>query len=365
MIKFLDLKKSNKKYEEQLKLAFNNFIDSGYYILGNGVTNFENEFASYCGTKHCIGVANGLDALTLIFRGYIEMGLLKKGDEVIVPANTYIASVLAISENDLVPVFVEPNAYTYLVEASEIKKHFTEKTKAILVVHLYGGLVEVEEIRKIVSTKTLIVEDSAQAHGSISSEGLKAGNLGNASGFSFYPTKNLGALGDGGAVTTNDLQLANTILKLRNYGGIVRNVNEIKGINSRLHDIQARFLSVKLNDLENLNSRRREIAKQYIKGINNIKVDLPLWDKSNNHVFHQFVIKSEFRNELKDFLFKNGVQTDIHYPTAITKQGAFTEYSDLEFPITFMLHSKILSLPIYPELTDVEVHKVITIVNKF
>ena len=244
MIKFLDLKKTNKEYEENLKNEFKNFLDSGYYILGDGVSKFEKEFADYCGVEHCIGVANGLDALTLIFRAYIELGILKEGDEVIVPANTYIASVLAITENRLVPVFVEPNPKTFLIEATNIAECITVKTRAILVVHLYGQLVDVDSIKEL-SSDLIVVEDSAQAHGAINEQGFKAGNLGHASGFSFYPTKNLGALGDGGAVTTKDNQLASTIFKLRNYGGIVRNENELRGVNSRLDDIQARFLSVK------------------------------------------------------------------------------------------------------------------------
>lgn len=364
MIKFLDLKKSNEKYEPQLKTEFSNFLESGYYILGEGVSKFEKEFANYCDTKYCIGVANGLDALTLIFRAYIELGLLKEGDEVIVPANTYIASVLAITENKLKPIFIEPNPQTLLIEDTEIQKKISEKTKAILVVHLYGQLVDVDSIKNI-SKDLLIIEDSAQAHGAINTEGVKAGNLGDASGFSFYPTKNLGALGDGGAVTTNDDALAEVIFKLRNYGGIVRNQNELKGINSRLDDVQARFLSVKLQDLENQNKRRQDIAEMYISGINNDNIELPYWDKSDNHVFHQFVIKTSKRDELQKYLLDNGVQTDIHYPTAITKQKCYSEYSDLEFPITFKLHNEILSLPIYPELSDEEVEKVINLLNDF
>jgi dTDP-4-amino-4,6-dideoxygalactose transaminase len=364
MIKFLDLKKSNEKYESQLKTEFSNFLESGYYILGEGVSKFEKEFANYCGTKYCIGVANGLDALTLIFRAYIELGLLYEGDEVIVPANTYIASVLAITENKLVPVFVEPNLNTYLIEADEIERKISKKTKAILIVHLYGQLVNVESI-KMISKDLLIIEDSAQAHGAINSEGVKAGNIGDASAFSFYPTKNLGALGDGGAVTTNDDVLAEVIFKLRNYGGVVRNQNELKGINSRLDDVQARFLSVKLEDLDNQNKRRQKIAEMYISGISNNNVELPHWDKSDNHVFHQFVIKTSKRDELQMYLLDNGVQTDIHYPRAITKQKCYSEYFDLEFPITFKLHKEILSLPIYPELLDEEIERIISLINLF
>ncbi len=364
MIKFLDLNKSNKKYENQLKKEFSDFLDSGYYILGEGVSKFENEFANYCGANYCIGVANGLDALTLIFRAYIDLGLLKEGDEVIVPANTYIASVLAITENRLIPVFVESNPDTFLIEAEEIKKSISSKTKAILVVHLYGQLVDVASIKNI-SNNLLIIEDSAQAHGAINGKGVKAGNMGDASGFSFYPTKNLGALGDGGAVTTNDEELALMINKLRNYGGTFRNINEIKGVNSRLDDIQARFLSVKLSDLESQNNRRRKIAERYIVGIKNKKIVLPFWDASKNHVFHQFVIRTKNRNRLKEYLLENGVQTDIHYPTAITKQRAYSEYSELEFLVTFKLHDEILSLPIYPELGDEEIDVVINLIDSY
>ena len=364
MIKFLDLKKTNREYEYKLKKEFDSFLDSGYYILGDGVSKFEDEFADYCGVKHCIGVANGLDALTLIFRAYIELGLLKEGDEVLIPANTYIASVLAITENNLKPIFVEPNPNTFLIDASEILKYITDKTKAIMVVHLYGQLVDVDSIKDI-SGDLLIVEDSAQAHGAINEKGVKAGSMGDASGFSFYPTKNLGALGDAGAVTTNDDSLALTIIKLRNYGGVVRNENELKGVNSRLDDIQARFLSVKLDSLEYKNKRRQEIAEMYILGITNKSITLPYWDKSNNHVFHQFVIKGESRDGLKQYLLDNGVQTDIHYPTAITKQQCYTEYDKLEFPVTFRLHKEILSLPIYPELLDEEVEYIIDEINVF
>ena len=363
MIKFLDLTKTNREYEESLKNEFKNFLDSGFYILGKGVSKFEKEFADFCGVQYCIGVANGLDALTLIFRAYIELGILKEGDEVIVPANTYIASVLGITENRLKPVFVDPNPNTFLVEASEIEKNITEKTKAILVVHLYGQLVDVDSIKKL-SSNLIVIEDSAQAHGAFNKKGIRAGNLGHASGFSFYPTKNLGALGDGGAVTTNDEQLATTILKLRNYGGIVRNENELKGINSRLDDIQARFLSVKLKDLDVKNKRRQEIAEMYISGISNENIILPNWDKSTNHVFHQFVLRCKKRDELKQFLLENGVQTDIHYPRAITKQKCYSEFSKLEFPITFQLHNEILSLPIYPELLDEEVKYIIRLLNR-
>lgn len=365
MIKFLDLKKINEQYEiafqEKLKLV----LENGWYILGNEVAAFENNFANYCGTKHCIGVGNGFDALVLIFKGYIQLGKLQKGDEVIVPANTYIASILAILEADLVPILVEPKLETYNVNPDLILEKITSKTKAILAVHLYGQLAEMEAINEIAQQNNLLViEDAAQAHGVISDFG-KSGNVSNAAAFSFYPGKNLGALGDGGAVTTNDEVLAKTIQSLRNYGSEAKYQNKYVGVNSRLDEIQAAFLNVKLPNLDAENTIRRAIAKRYINEIKNSKIILPFWDFSENHVFHLFVIRTEKRDDLQQYLLDKGIQTMIHYPIPPHKQKAFESLNHLSFPITEKIHQEVLSLPISPVLTMDEVDFVISILNKY
>ena len=345
MIKFLDLKQVNARFEKELRDAFEDFLSSGRYILGDGVERFEEEYAGYCGVENCIGVGNGLDALTLIFRAYKELGILKDGDEIIVPAFTYIASVLAITENRLKPVFVEPNPDTFLMDLKDLERKLTTKTKAILVVHLYGQLVDVKSIRRLAGNLP-IVEDAAQAHGAVSSLGLKAGALGDAAGFSFYPTKNLGALGDAGAVTTNNNELANIIRKLRNYGSSEKNNFEYKGINSRLDDLQARFLSVKLRYLDRMNNERRKTAQYYLENINNPEIKLPFCDGKDNHVFHQFVIRSKRQDKLIKYLQSNGIGIAIHYPKVIVDNKAFSEYVSVRLPVTRMLHEEILSLPI-------------------
>ena len=365
MIKFLDLKKINERYEtafqEKLKLV----LENGWYILGNEVAAFESNFANYCGTKYCIGVGNGFDALVLIFKGYIQLGKLQKGDEVIVPANTYIASILAILEADLIPVLVEPKLETYNLNPDLIPEKIKSKTKAILAVHLYGQLSEMEKINKIAAENNLIVvEDAAQGHGTVS-DFRKSGNLSNAAAFSFYPGKNLGALGDGGAVVTNDAELAKVIQSLRNYGSEVKYQNEFIGVNSRLDEIQAAFLNVKLPHLDAENIVRKEIAKRYLKEIKNNKITLPFWDLSENHVFHLFVIRTVNREELQQYLLENGIQTVIHYPIPPHKQKAFKAWNHLSFPITEKIHNEVLSLPISPVLTDDEVSFVVSILNKY
>lgn len=377
MIKFLDLHKVNLKYEEALQKKFKSFLDKGWYILGDHVKAFENEFAEYCGTKHCIGVGNGLDALVLIFKAAIQLGKLQKGDEVIVPANTYIASILAILQADLVPVLVEPDEQTFNIDPNATAKAITSKTKAILPVHLYGRLADMEAIKKIATQHDLLViEDAAQAHGAVSqcsvfsdqsqlAEKLKAGNLSYAAGFSFYPGKNLGALGDAGAVTTNDDELAKIIFSLRNYGSETKYHNDFTGVNSRLDEIQAAFLSVKLPYLDTENVIRRAIAKRYLSEIKNDKIALPFYDGSENHVFHLFVIRTEKRDELQKYLAENGVQTQIHYPIAPHRQKALSQFHHLSFPITEKMHEEVLSLPISPVLTEDEVSFVIKILNQF
>jgi len=366
MIKFLDLHKMNAKYEAEFKIQFQDFLDSGHYVLGAGVSTFENNFAVYCGTKYCVGISNGLDALILIFKAYKQLGKLNIGDEVLVPANTYIASIIAIIEAGLKPVFIEPNQKTFNCEVHTLEQHITTKTKAILIVHLYGQLAPMESIKKLAKANNLLlIEDAAQAHGAENSKGKRAGNLSDAAGFSFYPSKNLGALGEAGAVTTNDAVLAKVISELRNYGTASKYQNIRLGVNNRIDDIQARFLNVKLKHLDSENNRRREIAKQYLSKINNNKITLPLYDGSKNHSFHLFVILVEDRAKFKAYMDKNDIQTAIHYPKPPHKQEAFKSFSALQLPITEYIHKTCVSLPISPVLRAEEVLKVITIINAY
>ena len=365
MIKFLDLKKINAAYETVFQEKLKSVLESGWYILGNEVAAFETNFANYCQTKYCIGVGNGFDALVLIFKAYIQLGKLQKGDEVIVPANTYIASILAILEADLVPVLVEPKLETYNLNPDLISKKTTSKTKAILVVHLYGQLAEMDKINAIAAENNLIViEDAAQAHGAVS-DFRKSGNLSNAAAFSFYPGKNLGALGDGGAVVTNDSELAKVIQSLRNYGSEAKYQNEFIGVNSRLDELQAAFLNVKLPHLDAENTIRKAITKRYLDEIKNDKITLPFWNLSDNHVFHLFVIRTENREELQQYLLENGIQTVIHYPIPPHKQKAFKAWNHLFFPITERIHKEVLSLPISPVLTKEEVDFVVSVLNQY
>src|SRR5690554_2096847 len=366
MIKFLDLQKINKPYESAFQQKFQQVLDSGWYILGNEVRAFEKEFSDYCGAKHCIGVANGLDALTLIFRAYKELGKLKKGDEVIIPANTYIASIIAVLQNDLVPVLVEPDLNTYNISPKEIEQHITEKTRAILPVHLYGQLADMEGINQIATEhQLLVIEDAAQAHGAVSLSGEKAGNLSDASGFSFYPGRNLGALADGGAITTNDEQLAAVLFSLRNYGSQKKYENDFIGVNSRLDEIQAGFLRIKLKDLDQQNQKRREVAHRYLSEIKNSQITLPLYDGSRNHVFHLFVIRTQNREVLQKHLSDNNIETLIHYPIAPHKQKAMKNLGHLSFPITEKIHNQVLSIPISPVISDEEVTVIIDCLNTY
>jgi dTDP-4-amino-4,6-dideoxygalactose transaminase len=370
MIPFLDLKKINAQYENELKEACGRVIDSGWYVLGKEVSEFEKEFASYCETEHCLGVANGLDALILILRAYIELGVVQKGDEVIVPSNTYIASILAISENGLVPVLVEPDFNTFNLDPKLIEQAITEKTKAILTVHLYGQVTAIDEINAIAKKHHLkVIEDCAQAHGALyqgkDNKGKKVGSLGDAAGFSFYPGKNLGALGDGGAVTTNDSQLANTIAALRNYGSHEKYKNLYKGMNSRLDEIQAAMLRVKLRYLDNEISSRQAVARAYLKGINNQLVELPVVENPNAHVWHLFVIKTTQREKFTSYLTDNGVQSLIHYPIPPHQQFAYQEWRNESFPISEQIHNQVLSIPISPVMTEAEVESTIQIINDY
>ena len=365
MIPFLNLKKVNEPFEIALQEKMKQFLASGWYILGNEVKTFETNFANYCGVKHCIGVGNGLDALVLIFKAYIKLGKLQKGDEVIIPANTYIASVLAVMQADLVPVLIEPRLETYTIDLEKIEAKITPKTKAILPVHLYGQLCEMKVINSIAKKHDLlVVEDAAQAHGAMWN-GIKAGNFGNAAGFSFYPGKNLGALGDAGAITTNDDALAEVLFSMRNYGSKVKYENEIVGINSRLDELQAAFLNIKLGYLDAENESRRTISKRYLSEIKNDKIVLPQWDESNNHVFHLFLIRTDNRLALQDYLKECGVETMIHYPIPPHKQKALATWNHMIFPITEKIHNEVLSIPLNSTLTDDEINYVISTLNKY
>jgi len=361
MIKFLDLHKINERFRDEINSRIKQVLDSGWYLLGNQDNTFEDNFAKYCGVKHCIGCANGLDALNLIIRAY-GFGA---GDEIIVPANTYIASILAISQNGCTPVLVEPDINTYNINPDLIEEKITDKTKAIMVVHLYGQAVEMEKIWALAKKYNLkVIEDSAQAHGAIY-QGKRTGSLGDASGFSFYPGKNLGCMGDGGAVTTNDDELAKKIRAIANYGSDYKYHHIYKGINSRLDEIQAGILDVKLPHLDKDNERRREIAKYYRNNIKNEKISLPKTYNENAHVWHVFVVRCDNRDLLQKHLETNDIQTNIHYPTAPHKQLCYSEYAHLSLPITEKIHNEIISLPISPVMTDEEVKKVVEVVNAF
>lgn len=379
MIKFLDLQKINAQYADEIKTATNRVIDSGWYLLGNEVKTFENNYANYIGTKHCIGVANGLDALRLILKAYIEMGIMCEGDEVIVPANTYIASILAITDNRLVPVLVEPDINTYQIDDRLIEAAITPKTKAIMIVHLYGQCAYTEKIGEICKKYNLkLIEDNAQAHGCCyleprikNQEPRKTGSLGDAAGHSFYPGKNLGALGDGGAVTTNNEELATIIRALANYGSTQKYVCEYQGLNSRLDEIQAAVLDVKLKYLDADTKRRVEIAEYYCKNIKHPDIILPIMNyelsimNCFSNVFHLFPIRTNQRNELQKYLSEHGIQTLIHYPIPPHKQACYREMNNESFLVTEKIHAEELSLPISCVLKIKEVDFIIETINKY
>lgn len=365
MINFLDLKAINNQYQQELKDACACVIDSGWYIMGNELTQFEIEFAAYCGTKYAIGVANGLDALILTIRAWKELGKLKAGDEVIVQANTYIASVLAITENDLIPVLVEPNPITYNLDPEIVRKAITPKTKLILPVHLYGQISPMQEIMRIAEEFNLLVlEDCAQSHGA-EINGKRAGNWGDAAGFSFYPGKNLGALGDAGAITTNDDELAQTLKALRNYGSHKKYENLYQGVNSRLDEIQAAMLRVKLRNLDVETVRRQQIAQSYLASITHPQIILPQITDELAHVWHLFVVRCEQREALQQYLTAQGIQTLIHYPIPPHKQQAYSEYQSLHLPVTELIHQQVLSIPLDPTMSDEIINQVITVLNGF
>lgn len=364
-IEFLNLKDINSRFDKELKEACNRVIESGWYIAGNELEAFEKEFAAYCGVSHAIGVANGLDALILTIRAWKELGKLSENDEVIVPANTYIASILAITENRLVPVFVEPDVDTFNLSHEELERAITSRTKLILPVHLYGQLSPMKEIMTIAKKYNLLVlEDAAQSHGA-ETNGIKAGNWGDAAGFSFYPGKNLGALGDAGAITTNDDELARVIKALRNYGSHEKYKNIYTGVNSRLDEIQAAMLRVKLAHLHSDTEKRRLIAARYLAEIKNPKIELPYVNECEQHVWHLFVIKTNEREKLQSYLKDNGIQTLIHYPVPPHLQEAYSEYNHLSLPLTENIHQRVLSIPLSPTLTNEEITWVISAINGF
>lgn len=363
MIKFLDLKAINDSFEPDLSNSIKRVLDSGWYLQGNEVKAFEEEYASYIGVKYCVGVANGLDALRLILRAYIELGVMKEGDEIIVPANTFIASILAITDNRLTPILVEPDILTYNIDPYKIEEKISDRTKGIMTVHLYGQNAMCPEIQDLADKYNLkVIEDNAQAMGALHKE-KHTGSLGHAAGHSFYPGKNLGCLGDGGAVTTNDNELASTIRALANYGSNKKYIHEYQGLNSRLDEIQAAILRTKLLRLDADNQRRREIANFYIDNIKQADVILPNLKVWNAHVFHLFVIRCKKRDELQNYLTDNEIQTLIHYPIPPHKQECYSEWNLLNFPITEQIHNEVLSLPISSVMPDKEIKKVVEIIN--
>ncbi len=365
MIKFLDLQSENAKLNNELKMAACRVIDSGWYLQGDELASFEKEFATYCEVDYAVGVANGLDALTLVLKSWKSLGLLKDKDEVLVPANTFIASVLAISANQLVPVLVDPDPTTFNITAQGILSAISPSTRVIMPVHLYGQMAPMDEIVDIAKRHDLLVlEDSAQAHGA-SWSGKKAGSWGHAAAFSFYPGKNLGALGDAGAVTTKDPILAERVRTLGNYGSNVKYQHAIKGCNSRLDEIQAAMLRVKLQNLDNDIKARQKIAWHYINGIKNQWVKLPVVSDINAHVWHIFVVKSKHRNALQQYLTAHGIQTLIHYPLAIKNQQAYSEHQSEALPVSDKLQQEILSLPLYPTLSEADQQQIIDTINTF
>ncbi len=366
MIPFLSLKDVTALYEAEINEAVARVVKSGWYLQGPENEEFEKNYSQFIGTKHTIGCANGLDALIWIFRAYIEMGVMKPGDEVIVPANTYIATILAITENGLVPVLVEPDINTLQIDDSLIEEVITPRTRAITIVHLYGRLAWTEKIAHLCKKHNLkLIEDNAQAHGCQAPDGRVTGSLGDAAGHSFYPGKNLGALGDGGAVTTNDSELARVVRTLANYGSSRKYVFDYTGRNSRLDEIQAAVLNVKLRHLEDANNARRAIAARYIKGIKNPLITMPVTLPAEQNVFHLFPVLCERRDELQAYLQENGVQTIIHYPIPPHKQACYKEWNGMSLPVTEAIHARELSLPIGPAISIEDADKVVEIINNF
>jgi dTDP-4-amino-4,6-dideoxygalactose transaminase len=389
MIKFLDLKAINDSYEPKLSQSIQRVIDSGWYLLGNEVKAFESEYANYIGSRHCIGVANGLDALRLILKAYIILGIFKEGDEIIVPANTYIASILAITDNRLIPILIEPELDTYNIDSFGLEEKISERTKGIMLVHLYGKNAMHPEIKRLADKYHIkMIEDNAQAAGCYCKQEIqlketiddsqnkvnqmgnrvhlkRTGSLGNASGHSFYPGKNLGCLGDGGAVTTNDDELASVVRALANYGSSKKYVNIYQGLNSRLDEIQAAILRSKLSRLDTDNQSRREIAQYYLDHIQHPSIIRPNNRHPLENVWHLFVIRSFQRDKLQTYLTDNGIQTLIHYPIPPHKQLAYKRWNDICLPITEQIHNEVLSLPISPVMKHSEVEQIVNSINEY
>ncbi|HPA13462.1 MAG TPA: DegT/DnrJ/EryC1/StrS family aminotransferase [Bacteroidales bacterium] len=365
MIKFLDLQKITEKYTAEIHEAVSRVVDSGWYLQGQENEHFEKNYAKYIGSEFCIGVANGLDALRLILKAYIELGVMKEGDEIIVPANTFIASILAITDNRLVPVLVEPRLDNYQIDDELIEASITERTRGIMIVHLYGQCAFTDKIGDICSKYNLkLIEDNAQAHG-CKYKGRKTGSIGDAAGHSFYPGKNLGAFGDAGAVTTNDKELAETIRSLANYGSARKYVFQYQGLNSRLDEIQAAILNVKLKYLDEDTQKRKDIAKYYIENIKHPDIILPIVEDWDAHVFHLFPILTPKRDKLQEYLKENGVQTLIHYPIPPHKQQAYQDWNGLSFPITEKIHAQELSLPMSPIINPFDIAEVCQLINNY
>ena len=363
MIAYLPLHKINDLHNEELRAAVNRVLDSGWYLNADATRQFETHYAEYIGTRHCVGCGNGLDALKLILLAYMEMGVMQEGDEVIVPANTYIASILAITACGLTPVLVEPDINTLQIDDARIERAITSRTKAVMIVHLYGRCAYTQKIADICKKFNLkLIEDNAQAHG-CTFEGQKTGSLGDAAAHSFYPGKNLGALGDAGAITTNDEELASLARALGNYGSSKKYVHDYKGCNSRIDEIQAAVLDVKLLYLDDENNRRKEIASLYINKVQNPLIHLPLSERDS--VWHIFPVFCERRDELQQYLRENGVETQIHYPIPPHKQQCFKEWNQQSFPITEQIHSQELSIPWHQAMTKEEVDMIIDLLNSF
>ncbi len=364
-VPFLSLRDVNARYVDELKAAASRVIDSGWYVMGDELVAFEREFAAYCGSTHALGVGNGLDALSLILRGYKEMGVLRDGDEVIVPANTFIATFLAITANQLVPVPVEPDPFTFNIDPERVEAAIGPRTRAIMPVHLYGQLADMDSLGALASQHgLLLIEDAAQAHGA-RRNGRRAGTFGHAAGFSFFPAKNLGALGDGGAMVTGDDELATHVAALRNYGSEVKYHHLYQGFNSRLDEIQAAMLRVKLAHLDDEVSRRRSVAQRYREGIRHERIVLPQVGVEESHAWHLFVVRSSQRAELQRHLSLQGVQSQVHYPVPPHRQPAYASLHDVPLPITEQLHNEVLSLPMGPALDDDAVERVIDACNTF
>lgn len=365
-VPFLDLKAINQNHRDELIQAFTRVLDSGWYVHGKEHEAFEREFAAYCGTAHCIGVANGLDALTLVLRAWKELGRLKEGDEVLVPANTYIASILAITENRLTPVLIEPDPQTYNLDPGRLLAAMTSRTRAVLAVHLYGLAANMGEIKRFAEAHDLkVLEDAAQAHGAVHG-GRRVGAWGDAAGFSFYPGKNLGALGDAGAVTTQDEELAHTLRALRNYGSHKKYHNQYQGPNSRLDEIQAAFLRIKLAGLDLENSRRRAVAGRYLSEIHNSLIAMPMSPhEPESNVWHIFPVRVKNRERLQRHLQRSGVQSLVHYPIPPHQQQAYLEWLGQSLPITEAIHRELLSMPISPVMPTEDVDYVIQALNQY